>query len=82
MVDLKGGGAKGQDNYERNNNNAMISDVMGAAEDDYGDYGDEEGFKRENEAAFDFMWIDRLKSIPNSRFFLNIHILTISYNNK
>jgi hypothetical protein len=55
LVDLKGGGAKGQDNYERNNNNAMISDVMGAAEDDYGDYGDEEGFKRENEAAFDFM---------------------------
>jgi len=34
----------------------MISDVMGAPDDDYGDYGDEgEGFKRENEAAFDFM---------------------------
>jgi hypothetical protein len=58
LVDLKGGGAKGQDNYERNNNNAMVSDIMGAPDDDaYGDYGDEtaEGFKRENEAAFDFM---------------------------
>jgi len=34
----------------------MINDVMGADDDDYGDYGDEkEGFKRENEANFDFM---------------------------
>ena len=48
---VKGGGGKG---YELNNNVAMISDVMG---DDYGDYGDEgEGFKREQEAAYDFMW--------------------------
>jgi hypothetical protein len=36
-----------------NNNNAMINDVMGA---DYGDeYGNEEGFKREEEAEYDFM---------------------------
>jgi hypothetical protein len=54
LATLKGGGTKGQDTYDRNNNNAMISDVMGA--DDYGDYGDEgAGFKREGEAEFDFM---------------------------
>lgn len=35
---LKGAG-KGGDNYDRNNNTAMINDVMG--DDDYGDYGDE-----------------------------------------
>ena len=49
---LAGGGAK---NYDRNNNAAMINDVMG----DYGDYGDETGggttFKREAEAEYDFM---------------------------
>jgi len=56
---LKFGGQ--DDKYERNNNVAMINDVMGtnAVEDDgygdYGDYGDEVGFKRENEAEFDFM---------------------------
>ena len=34
----------------------MVNDVMGDAEgDDYGDYGNE-GFTRENEAAYDFMW--------------------------
>ena len=48
---VKGGGGKG---YEMNNNAAMISDVMGA-EDDYGDYGDEGGFRREEEADYDFM---------------------------
>ena len=52
----KGGGGKG---YEFNNNPAMINDVMGAAtggdNDEYGDYGDEQGFKRENEADYDFM---------------------------
>jgi hypothetical protein len=48
---LKGGGGKAS--YEMNNNNAMINDVMGA---DYGDeYGNEEGFKREEEAEYDFM---------------------------
>ena len=32
----------------------MINDVMGA--DEYGDYGDEgQGFRRENEAEYDFM---------------------------
>jgi len=36
-----------------NNNAAMISDVMG--NEDYGDYGDEGGFKREEEADYDFM---------------------------
>jgi hypothetical protein len=49
---IKGGGGKG---YELNNNAAMISDVMGGDPDDYGDYGDEAGFKREQEAAYDFM---------------------------
>lgn len=41
---LKGGGGKG---YDRNNNTAMINDVMGAEDDEYGDYGDEAGFTRE-----------------------------------
>jgi len=57
-VDLKGGGTKGQDQYERNNNNAMINDVMGKDDDgygDYGDYGEEQGFTKEKEAAYDFM---------------------------
>jgi len=41
---LKGGGGKG---YDRNNNVAMINDVMGA-EGDIEEYGAEEvGFKRE-----------------------------------
>ena len=49
---MKGAASKG---YDRNNNNAMVSDVMGG--DDYGDYGDEggTGFKREAEADYDFM---------------------------
>lgn len=53
------GAAKG---YDRNNNNAMIADVMGAAEKidtggaDYGDYGDEDvPFTKENEKEVDFM---------------------------
>lgn len=54
---LKYGGQ--DDKYARNNNTAMINDVMGsnAVEDDdgYGDYGDEQGFKRENEGEYDFM---------------------------
>ena len=41
----------------------MISDVMGnddekangGAGDDYGDYGDEQGFTKEQEGAYDFM---------------------------
>ena len=46
------GANKGAD---RNNNAAMINDVLGnAEEDEYGDYG-EEGFKREGEAEYDFM---------------------------
>lgn len=49
---LKGGGGKG---YDRNNNSAMINDVMGAEDDEYGDYGDEGGFKREEEGEIDFM---------------------------
>lgn len=49
---IKGGGGKG---YELNNNAAMVNDVMGN-NDDYGDYGEEEGgFTREQEAAYDFM---------------------------
>lgn len=53
-IDLKGGGGKG---YEFNNNAGMVQDVMGGPtnDDDYGDYGDEQGFKREGEAEFDFM---------------------------
>ena len=49
---LKGAASKG---YDRNNNTAMVSDVMGG--DEYGDYGDEggTGFKRETEADYDFM---------------------------
>ena len=40
---------------DRNNNPAMINDMMGGG-DAYGDYGDEaEGFKREEEADYDFM---------------------------
>lgn len=57
---LKHGGQ--DDKYERNNNVAMINDVMGAtavADDgygDYGDYGDEgAGFTKEKEGEFDFM---------------------------
>jgi len=34
----------------------MISDVMGGADDAYGDYGDEEGFTKEKESTYDFMW--------------------------
>jgi len=48
---LKGGGGKG---YDRNNNTAMISDVMGADDDDYGTEA-AGTFKREEEAEFDFM---------------------------
>lgn len=53
--DLKGGGGKG---YEFNNNPGMVNDVMGGPtnDDDYGDYGDEQGFRKEGEAEFDFMW--------------------------
>ena len=52
LAAVKGGGSKG---YDRNNNAAMVNDVMGG--DDYGDYGDEGGnFKREAEADYDFMW--------------------------
>lgn len=47
---LKGGGGKG---YDRNNNAAMINDVMGG--DDEDDYGQESGFRREEEAEYDFM---------------------------
>ena len=38
----------------RNNNMAMVADVMGAEDDDdYADAG--QGFKREEEADYDFM---------------------------
>ena len=53
----------------------MINDVMGADDDDYGDYGDEkEGFKRENEANFDFMWAFKIK--------INWEIMWFIYNQK
>ena len=62
---LKGGGAKG---YDRNNNPAMLQDVMGA-DDEYGDeYGDQEGgFKREGEADYDFMW-DEWSCMPKNQW--------------
>ena len=51
---LKGGGSKGYDKNNMNNNAAMIADNMGG--DDYGDYGEEDGgFRREGEAEQDFM---------------------------
>lgn len=50
-VQLKGTGKA----YEMNNNKAMINDVMGDYGDDDDDYGNEGGFTRENEAAYDFM---------------------------
>lgn len=49
---LRGGGAKG---YDNNNNAAMIADVMGGTTGDQDEYGNEAGFKREEEAEFDFM---------------------------
>lgn len=48
---LKGAGSKA---YDRNNNAAMINDVIGNDEE-FGDYGNEAGFKREQEADYDFM---------------------------
>jgi len=51
---IVGGSGKGADDLTRNNNAAMINDVMGIG-DDYGDYGDEGGFKREEEGEYDFM---------------------------
>ena len=47
---LKGGGGKG---YDRNNNAAMIHDVMGA--DDYEDEDVPGSFKRAEENDYDFM---------------------------
>jgi len=47
---LKGGGGKG---YEKNNNAAMINDVMG--DTNYDDYGDEAGFTKAEENEYDFM---------------------------
>ena len=54
---IAAGGAKGGDDQTRNNNTAMINDVMGVGADDYGDYGNETGatFTRESEADYDFM---------------------------
>lgn len=53
------GKADKQGGYERNNNIGMVNDVMGNNADDvgdeYGDYGDEGAFRRENEADYDFM---------------------------
>jgi hypothetical protein len=48
---IKGGDSKG---YDRNNNPAMIGDIMGGDADDYGEEVSG-GFKREEEAEFDFM---------------------------
>lgn len=50
---------KNMNNYEHNNNPAMIAENMGFDEnDEYGDeYGNEgTGFKKEGEADYDFMW--------------------------
>ena len=49
--------SKGIDNNLKNNNQAMIGDLVGSDEDDYGDYDDElpAGSKREAEGDYDFM---------------------------
>lgn len=61
---MKGGGGKG---YDRNNNTAMIADVMGAEE--YGDEFDNQGeFKREEEGEYDFMWRHNLLQISLNNF--------------
>jgi hypothetical protein len=42
----------------KNNNTAMIGELVGSDEDEYGDYGNEygaEGSKREAEGDYDFM---------------------------
>lgn len=46
--------------YERNNNSSMVQDVMGADDDEYGEYGEEANFKKEGEADYDFMWMTRI----------------------
>lgn len=51
---LKGGANKGSDN--RNNNAAMINDVMGNVDgEEYGEEYGQEGFTKEAEAEYDFM---------------------------
>lgn len=59
-MQLKGTGKA----YDLNNNKAMITDVMG---DDYDqeEYGNE-GFNREAEAGYDFMW-DQYASYTSGR---------------
>lgn len=50
---IKGGASKG---YDRNNNNAMIADVMGEAEEEDDPFAPVVGgFKRAEENEFDFM---------------------------
>ncbi len=67
----------------RNNNPAMVADLIGGDDDDYGDeygeygdYGDEagagKGKQKEAEAAFDFMW--RL-SLINSLLHITLHYI-------
>ena len=48
---------KGVDAMARNNNPAMVADLMGGSEDDdYGEYDEEVvGSKREAESEYDFM---------------------------
>jgi hypothetical protein len=41
--------------YDRNNNAAMINDVMGAAEEDDEVFGEPAAFKKAEEADYDFM---------------------------
>ena len=55
---------QGKSSYDRNNNPAMVSDLLGDDEniaEGYGDeedYGDETEYKgRRAENAYDFMWI-------------------------
>ena len=45
---IKGGKA-----YDKNNNQAMVSDMMG--QDSYGEEDPDAGFKREEEQGYDFM---------------------------
>ena len=48
---------KADDSAARNNNTAMVADLIGSDDDEYGAYGEEypAGSKREAEGDYDFM---------------------------
>jgi len=55
----------------------MVADVMGipavVGDDDYGDYGDEQAFRKEGEATYDFMWSLKLLKSPRKLIYLLNH---------